>query len=215
MAKTLYNSGNFVIADDNGEQKQVSAAKSSYKEENDTFIVVDDVTRKRIVIPFSEAAMWEDAETGGSAYTEATLRAFIRANFSTASGGSGATTFTNPDTGFEITNETGQINGFDVPQATCKVENSGILYSIGAQDISNLGGGFQTVLSAINLSDFSGAAATLTESRISLQINSAGGSPNTSIIIENGTINFKGLPTNSLGLETGDIWNNSGVLTIV
>lgn len=90
MAKTLYTSNNFVIADDNGSQKQVSTSKSSYKEENDTFIMIDDVTRKRIVIPFSEAGEWLDAETGGSAYTEATLRTFIRANFSTASGGSGA-----------------------------------------------------------------------------------------------------------------------------
>ena len=30
----------------------------------------------------------------------------------------------------------------------------------------------------------------------------------------NGTVNFSGLPTSASGLSTGDLWNNSGVLTI-
>ena len=215
MAKALYTSGNFIIADDDGNIKPLSTSNSSYKEENESFVMIDDVTRTRVIIPFSEVGDWSDAESGGSPYTEETLRTFVRANFSTASGGSGAATFTNPEGGFEISNEPTTLGGQSVPQATCKVQNGDILYSIGAQDITNLGGGYQAVMSAVDVTDFSGANVTLTESRISLQVNNAGGSPNIRVELTNGNLKITGLPTSAVGLESGDVWNNMGILTIV
>lgn len=90
MAKTLYTSGGFVLSNDESKIRRVSKSKSSFKEDSGNFIAIDEVTRERIIIPIADAVEWEDAETGGSAFTEATMRTFFEENFSTASGGSGA-----------------------------------------------------------------------------------------------------------------------------
>ena len=63
MAKALYTSGNFIIADDDGNIKPLSTSNSSYKEENESFVMIDDVTRTRVIIPFSEVGDWSDAES--------------------------------------------------------------------------------------------------------------------------------------------------------
>jgi hypothetical protein len=90
MPKELYKSGNYIVADDNGTRMDYPIL-SIYSERGGVFTLTHP-NLKKLIIAFTAAGEWTDAEGGGAAYTEQTMRDFLRANtgFRTASGGSGA-----------------------------------------------------------------------------------------------------------------------------
>lgn len=91
MSKELYRSGNYVIADNDGVRTDYPIV-SPYTERNGNF-ALRNREGKLLEIAFAGAGAWTDTEGGaGIAYSEATMRTFLRENtgFSAASGGSGA-----------------------------------------------------------------------------------------------------------------------------
>ena len=80
MAKKLYVSGNYVIADfDNGIITEYPKAQSAYNERNNNFNINEDLDEGKLIIPVADSGTWFD-EAGTTPFTEATLRTFLRAN---------------------------------------------------------------------------------------------------------------------------------------
>jgi hypothetical protein len=92
MAKEIYKSGNYIVtvdADDNS--RLFPIGKTVYDEYNSVFRLTEGLIEDdQLVISYADSTNWVD--DSASAYTEATLRTFLRENtgFSPASGGSGA-----------------------------------------------------------------------------------------------------------------------------
>lgn len=98
MAKRIYSSGNYIILDDDlNEEVEISKVGSFYTETSGNFNIHNKETDQKTTIATSAAGTWYD-ETGLVAYSESTLRTFLRENtgFSTALGGSSAN-FANED----------------------------------------------------------------------------------------------------------------------
>jgi len=91
MAKRIYTSDNYIIVDDEIKVKTFSMTKSDYDESTDAFILGVHPNKAIVQFPFTEVGTWFD-EAEAVAFTEATLRTFLRVNsgFRTASGGSEA-----------------------------------------------------------------------------------------------------------------------------
>jgi len=80
MAKKLYVSGNYVIADfDNGTITEYSSAGSAYNEKDGNFNINEDLDDGKLIIPVADAGTWFD-EARTTPFTDATMRAFLRAN---------------------------------------------------------------------------------------------------------------------------------------
>lgn len=86
--------------------------------------------------------------------------------------------------------------------------------------IINMGGSAGTITNATGLkvamSNF--AAGDTITNLVGIDIDVSGAGTTTtrySMKLAGGNVNIQNLPTSSAGLSTGDIWNNSGVLTIV
>jgi hypothetical protein len=92
MAKEIYKSGNYIVtvdADDNS--RLFPIGKTVYDEYNSVFRLTEGLIEDdQLVISYADSTNWVD--DSAVAYTEATLRTFLRENtgFSPASGGSGA-----------------------------------------------------------------------------------------------------------------------------
>jgi hypothetical protein len=90
--KQLYISGNYVIAiDANGYQREFAINHCVYYERNNEFTIAESgEDQQTISIPLSDAVNWTNDLA--VAYTESTMRDFMRENtgFKSASGGSGA-----------------------------------------------------------------------------------------------------------------------------
>jgi len=92
MAKEIYKSGNYIVtvdADDNS--RLFPIGKTVYDEYNSVFRLTEGLIEDdQLVISYADSTNWVD--DSASAYTEATLRTFLRENtgFRPASGGSGA-----------------------------------------------------------------------------------------------------------------------------
>lgn len=92
MAKEIYKSGNYIVtvdADDNS--RLFPIGKTVYDEYNSVFRLTEGLIEDdQLIISYADSTNWVD--DSASAYTEATLRTFLRENtgFSPASGGSGA-----------------------------------------------------------------------------------------------------------------------------
>tara|TARA_R110001632_G_scaffold4295_2_gene18194 strand:+ start:4700 stop:5029 length:330 start_codon:yes stop_codon:yes gene_type:complete len=104
MAKKLYRSGNYIIAD-NGEIRTDYAMSSSYTERNGNFTLTNR-ERQTLVIEFNDAINWVSAEFEGFPYTEDKMRSFLRENTSIYSplmirpiDGDGGTVITDPPFG--------------------------------------------------------------------------------------------------------------------
>ena len=97
--KQVYKSGNYVIAvDANGNQREFPVGKCIYTEDDTRFKIIEGVIEdSQIIIPKSDVTNWtnESAE----AYTEATMRTFLRENtgFNSGTGGSVPSTSTTID----------------------------------------------------------------------------------------------------------------------
>lgn len=115
---------------------------------------------------------------------------------------------------FKVSNQPTMIAGQSVPQSVNEVDDSGYTYTTGVQDLTNLGQPFQAVISAIDLSNFTGFTVQSSSTKIELKAQVLG-STTAGITIEDGNISFIGLPTNPIGLATNSIWNDSGTLKIV
>lgn len=90
--KKIYVSGNYVIAElTNGDVKEFAINKCTYEETPLNFVVNSEDVRDSLSIRKTDSGTWFD-ESGAVAYTEETLRTFLRNNtgFKAASGGSGA-----------------------------------------------------------------------------------------------------------------------------
>lgn len=92
MAKEIYKSGNYIITvDADNKSRLFPIGKTVYDEHNSVFRITEGVIEDdQLTIAFSDSANWSD--DSAAAYTEATLRTFLRDNtgFRPASGGSGA-----------------------------------------------------------------------------------------------------------------------------
>ena len=92
MAKEIYKSGNYIVtvdADDNS--RLFPIGKTVYDEYNSVFRLTEGLIEDdQLIISYADSSNWVDDLA--AAYTEATLRTFLRENtgFSPASGGSGA-----------------------------------------------------------------------------------------------------------------------------
>lgn len=92
MAKEIYKSGNYIVtvdADDNS--RLFPIGKTVYDEYNSVFRLTEGLIEDdQLVISYADSTNWVD--DSAVAYTEATLRTFLRENtgFRPASGGSGA-----------------------------------------------------------------------------------------------------------------------------
>jgi hypothetical protein len=92
MAKDLYKDGNYVIAvNADGYQREFPMGKTVYAERDGKFIITEgQIEGQEIEIDVDDAVNWIDGDA--NAYSEATMRDFLRANtgFNVASGGNGA-----------------------------------------------------------------------------------------------------------------------------
>ena len=92
MAKEIYKSGNYIITvDADNKSRLFPIGKTVYDEHNSVFRITEGVIEDdQLTISFSDSTNWVD--DSAAAYTEATLRTFLRDNtgFRPASGGSGA-----------------------------------------------------------------------------------------------------------------------------
>ena len=92
MAKEIYKSGNYIITvDADNKSRLFPIGKTVYDEHNSVFRITEGVIEDdQLTISFSDSTSWVD--DSAAAYTEATLRTFLRDNtgFRPASGGSGA-----------------------------------------------------------------------------------------------------------------------------
>jgi hypothetical protein len=92
MAKDLLKDGNYVIAvDADGYQREFPMGKTVYSEKDGNFIITEgQIEGQEIVIAKADAENWIDGDA--NAYTDVTMRDFLRANtgFNVASGGNGA-----------------------------------------------------------------------------------------------------------------------------
>ncbi len=92
MAKEIYKSGNYIVtvdADDNS--RLFPIGKTVYDEYNSVFRLTEGLIEDdQLIISYADSTNWVD--DSAVAYTEATLRTFLRENtgFRPASGGSGA-----------------------------------------------------------------------------------------------------------------------------
>lgn len=92
MAKEIYKSGNYIVtvdADDNS--RLFPIGKTVYDEYNSVFRLTEGIIEDdQLIISYADSTNWVD--DSAVAYTEATLRTFLRENtgFRPASGGSGA-----------------------------------------------------------------------------------------------------------------------------
>lgn len=92
MAKEIYKSGNYIVtvdADDNS--RLFPIGKTVYDEYNSVFRLTEGIIEDdQLIISYADSNNWVD--DSAVAYTEATLRTFLRENtgFNPASGGSGA-----------------------------------------------------------------------------------------------------------------------------
>ena len=92
MAKEIYKSGNYIVtvdADDNS--RLFPIGKTVYDEYNSVFRLTEGLIEDdQLIISYADSTNWVD--DSAVAYTEATLRTFLRENtgFNPASGGSGA-----------------------------------------------------------------------------------------------------------------------------
>ena len=106
MAKRLFKSANYVVADNEG-VISVYPQFSVYRDEG----VITLIHPSGFKTLFDVPGDWLDAETGGVAYTSATLTTFLRANtgFNAASGGSGAGAMTFKD-GYDAATNTPDLD---------------------------------------------------------------------------------------------------------
>lgn len=92
MAKEIYKSGNYIVTvDADNNSRLFPIGKTVYDEYNSVFRLTEGLIEDdQLVISYADSTNWVD--DSASAYTEATLRTFLRDNtgFSPASGGSGA-----------------------------------------------------------------------------------------------------------------------------
>ena len=92
MAKEIYKSGNYIVTvDADNNSRLFPIGKTVYDEYNSVFRLTEGLIEDdQLVISYADSTNWVD--DSASAYTEATLRTFLRENtgFSPASGGSGA-----------------------------------------------------------------------------------------------------------------------------
>ena len=92
MAKEIYKSGNYIITvDADNKSRLFPIGKTVYDEHNSVFRITEGVIEDdQLTISFSDSTSWVD--DSAAAYTEATLRTFLRDNtgFRPASGGSDA-----------------------------------------------------------------------------------------------------------------------------
>lgn len=81
MAKKLYVSDNYIIADfDNGTITEYPRGQSDYSEKDGNFTINEDLGDGKLVIAVSAAATWDNSAGGGTPYSAATLRTFLRQN---------------------------------------------------------------------------------------------------------------------------------------
>ena len=92
MAKEIYKSGNYIVTvDADNNSRLFPIGKTVYDEYNSVFRLTEGLIEDdQLVISYADSTNWVD--DSASAYTEATLRTFLRENtgFRPASGGSGA-----------------------------------------------------------------------------------------------------------------------------
>jgi hypothetical protein len=92
MAKEIYKSGNYIVTvDADNNSRLFPIGKTVYDEYNSVFRLTEGLIEDdQLVISYADSTNWVD--DSAVAYTEATLRTFLRENtgFSPASGGSGA-----------------------------------------------------------------------------------------------------------------------------
>lgn len=84
MAKEIFESVNYLIIVDGANEYQYPTRKCSYKEEDDQFVITKENGGGTFKIPFADSANWEDGPASGIAYSEETLRTFLRTKTATA-----------------------------------------------------------------------------------------------------------------------------------
>lgn len=78
MAKRLFESGNYVIVDDNGSKIQYQQNKSTYETtENGDYRIIQQ-GKLETLIESTDITNWITSESGSETYTEATLLTFLR-----------------------------------------------------------------------------------------------------------------------------------------
>ena len=84
----LYTNGNYVIAEDSRGVHEYGKAKSVYSvvSNPEGYVIKEAIDVGELVIPTADIGLWYD-EAGTTAYTEATLVAFLRANTANFSSG--------------------------------------------------------------------------------------------------------------------------------
>lgn len=92
MAKRLYIKGNYVIADNDGVFSEYPTSRSAYTTTDSAYLIIEQIDKGTLVIPFTEIGDWLDAEVGGDPFTDATLKQFLQNNTANFNKG-GATTF--------------------------------------------------------------------------------------------------------------------------
>jgi len=78
MAKRLFESGNYVIADDNGSKTEYQKNKSEYETTADGNYRIIQQGKKETLIESADITNWITSESGSETYTEATLLNFLR-----------------------------------------------------------------------------------------------------------------------------------------
>jgi len=154
MAKEIYKSGNYIVTvDADNNSRLFPIGKTVYDEYNSVFRLTEGLIEDdQLVISYADSTNWVD--DSASAYTEATLRTFLRENtgFSPASGGSGA--------------EWGDITGTLSTQTDLQ---------------SELDDKQDTLVSATNIKTINGTSVLGSGD---LAIGGGGGAPATQILIE-------------------------------